>query len=106
MFRDFRGIVVATSFSSTVPHEVFWTSCNAIRRVQPRALIAADIRTGHRGAEKWIFTGAFGHSAPASISRNIYHRREGPADSASRSLLRGDAGSLLHELWIPARGQP
>src|SRR5205823_6241306 len=78
---------------------------DAVGRVEPRSLITAHVRAGHRGAQKRIFPGAFSHSAPTRVSGNIYHRRKSPADAAGGGFARGDAGSLLHQVRIPRRSQ-
>ncbi len=93
---NFRGVIVAASFGCAVTHEVFRASGDAVGRIQARSLVTAHIRTGHYLAKIGIFAGTFRHSPPARISRNIDHRRKGPADAARGGFTRGNASGLLH----------
>src|SRR5438128_8485725 len=77
------------------------TGKNAFRVRQTSALISPDIGAGKRGAEKWIFSGAFRDAAPAGIAREVHHGRKGPANAGCGSFAGCDARGAFGELRIP-----
>src|SRR5436190_20780943 len=105
VFGNFHGVVVAAAFRSTVADKMLWAGRDAIRGIQARALIAADIRASDRRAEKRIFAGTFGHSSPARISGDIHHWRKRPADAACGSFTSRNAGCLVNMIRIPTVSQ-
>src|SRR5689334_16747649 len=82
------------------------TGKNTFRVVQTATLISTNIGAGKRGAEKWIFSGAFRNAAPAGIAREVHHGRKGPANAGCGSFAGCDARGAFGELRIPGGGNP
>jgi hypothetical protein len=67
------------------------------------ALVAGHLRHRHARAEVGIFTRALDDAAPARITRDVDHGREGPVQSRRGGFLGGDARGALLRLGRPAR---
>src|SRR5947207_13975771 len=85
---------------------MLWAGRDAIRGIQARALIAADIRASDRRAEKRIFAGTLGHSSPARISGDIHHWRKRPADAACGRFTTINSGCWFNQSWIRTGRKP
>ena len=92
---NFRGVIVAATFGCAVTREVFWASGDTVGRIETGSLVTAHIGAGHYLAKIGILAGAFRHSAPARVARDIDHRRKSPADAARGSLTRGNTSGLF-----------
>src|SRR5215831_8919933 len=103
-FRNFCGVVVAATFGGAVTNPMFSARQHLAWRAIVTSLKSADAGSGHRGAEKRIFAGAFDDSAPPRISRNIEHRRKSPVDTGRARFQSGDACRFFGRRRVPAAG--
>src|SRR5207249_7831756 len=69
-------VIVAATFGCAVTREVFWASGDTVGRIETGSLVTAHIGAGHYLAKIGILAGAFRHSAPARVARDIDHRRK------------------------------
>src|SRR5260370_39601236 len=98
MLRNFRGVVISSTFRSSVADVVLGARGNAVRRVQSLTLVAPYVCGGHRGTQKGILARTFSHAAPTGVARDVDHGRECPPDATCRTFDSRHARRSLHQL--------
>ena len=101
-FRDFRSIVVPSSFGCTVSDKVLDTSGDGGGISVP--LVSAHHCGSHHGIKVRVLSGAFGNPSPARVAGDVQHRGECPPDSVGRGYS-GYAGSFFHQFRVECRCQ-
>src|SRR5882672_5185093 len=99
--RDIGSIVVAATFSRTVPREMFHARQDVIGRTDVVALESANLRSRDSRAEIGVFARAFHYASPAWVASNVQHRRKCPTNADRACFFCRDTLCGGHRRGIP-----
>ena len=93
------AIVVTAAFAGAVTHEMLDAGRHG-GGVKLLSLIAADHGFRHAGIKVSVFSAAFCNAAPAGVTSNIQHGREGPPHALCSGLYGCYSGPSLNQTGV------
>src|SRR5271169_749211 len=102
LLRNIGRVVVATTVCCSVTCEVLNADDDGVG-AELLALKSSDLCTGHGGAEVRVLARAFNNATPASITRDIDHRRERPLNASRARVLTSETLCLFFDAGVPRR---